>query len=129
VKKRIIFSFLGIAVAVAGCAVGPDYRLPDTAMPGSFLTQRGREALPSSDSASADLTQWWRMLHDRELDSLVARALESNLDLEVALTRVQAARAVIVVEANQALPEVDAGAGAGGGVVFGRDHRPESQPA
>jgi outer membrane protein TolC len=69
------------------------------------------------------------MLHDRELDSLVARALESNLDLEVALTRVQAARAVIVVEANQALPEVDAGAGAGGGVVFGRDHRPESQPA
>jgi NodT family efflux transporter outer membrane factor (OMF) lipoprotein len=115
VKKRIIFSFLGIAVAVAGCAVGPDYRLPDTAMPGSFLTQRGREALPSSDSASADLTQWWRMLHDRELDSLVARALESNLDLEVALTRVQAARAVIVVEANQALPEVDAGYGAGAG--------------
>jgi NodT family efflux transporter outer membrane factor (OMF) lipoprotein len=115
VKKRIIFSFLGIAVAVAGCAVGPDYRLPDTAMPGSFLTQRGREALPSSDSGSADLTQWWRMLHDRELDSLVARALESNLDLEVALTRVQAARAVIVVEANQALPEVDAGYGAGAG--------------
>jgi NodT family efflux transporter outer membrane factor (OMF) lipoprotein len=55
------------------------------------------------------------MLHDRELDSLVARALESNLDLEVALTRVQAARAVIVVEANQALPEVDAGYGAGAG--------------
>jgi NodT family efflux transporter outer membrane factor (OMF) lipoprotein len=55
------------------------------------------------------------MLHDRELDSVVARALESNLDLEVALTRVQAARAVIVVEANRALPEVDAGYGAAAG--------------
>jgi NodT family efflux transporter outer membrane factor (OMF) lipoprotein len=117
VKKPIILSLLGIAVAVAGCAVGPDYQLPDTPMPGSFLAQRGKESLLSSNSASAELelTQWWRMLHDPELDSLVARALESNLDLEVALTRVQAARAVIVVEANQALPEVGAGYGAGAG--------------
>ena len=114
-KKPIILSLLGIAVAVAGCAVGPDYQTPDTDMPGSFLAQRGKEAPPSSSSGSADLTQWWRMLHDQELDSLVARALESNLDLEIALTRVQAARALIVVQANQALPEVDAGYGAGFG--------------
>src|ERR1700722_515975 len=109
VKQRITLSLLGIAVAISGCAVGPDYLPPDAAMPGSFLTQWGKQAPPSSNSASVDLTQWWRMLHDRELDSLVARALESNLDLEVALTRVQAARALTTVEANRALPEVDAG--------------------
>jgi NodT family efflux transporter outer membrane factor (OMF) lipoprotein len=127
VKKRIAFSLLGIAVTIAGCAVGPDYLPPDTAMPGSFLTQRGREVTPSSNSGSADLTQWWRMLHDRELDSLVARALESNLDLEVALTRVQAARAVIAVEANRALPEVDAGYGAAAGT--GTDNTKAVAPA
>jgi NodT family efflux transporter outer membrane factor (OMF) lipoprotein len=127
VKKRIAFSLLGIAVTISGCAVGPDYLPPDSAMPGSFLTPRGREVTLSSNSGSADLTQWWRMLHDRKLDSLVARALESNLDLEVALTRVQAARAVIAVEANRALPEVDAGYGAAAGT--GTDNTKAVAPA
>jgi NodT family efflux transporter outer membrane factor (OMF) lipoprotein len=127
VKKRIVFYLLGVSFAVAGCAVGPDYLPPDAAMPASFLAQRGRDASSSASSASADLTQWWRMLHDRELDSLVARALESNLDLEVALTRVQAARALVVVQANQALPEVDAGYGAAAGT--GTDNTKAVAPA
>jgi NodT family efflux transporter outer membrane factor (OMF) lipoprotein len=127
VKQRITLSLLGIAVAISGCAVGPNYLPPDAAMPGGFLTQLGKQAPPSSNSASADLTQWWRMLHDRELDSLVARALESNLDLEVALTRVQAARALTTVEANRALPEVDAGYGAAAGT--GTDNTKAVAPA
>jgi NodT family efflux transporter outer membrane factor (OMF) lipoprotein len=96
-------------------------------MPASFLAQRGKGASLSAGSTSADLTQWWRMLHDRELDSLVARALESNLDLEIALTRVQAARALIVVEANRGLPEVDAGYGAAAGT--GTDNTKAVAPA
>lgn len=126
-KKRIFFSLLGVSFAVAGCAVGPNYLPPDAAMPASFLTQRGRDASSSANSGNADLTQWWRMLHDRELDSLVARALESNLDLEVALTRVQAARALVVVETNRALPEVDAGYGAAAGT--GTDNTKAVAPA
>lgn len=126
-KKRIIISLLGVAVVVTGCAVGPNYVPPDAAMPASFLTQRGRDASLSANSGSTDLTQWWRMLHDRELDSLVARALESNLDLEIALTRVQAARALIVVQANQGLPEVDAGYGAAAGT--GTDNTKAVAPA
>ena len=126
-KKRIVFCLLGVSLAVAGCAVGPDYVPPDAAMPASFLTQRGKGAALSAGSASADLTQWWRMLHDRELDSLVVRALESNLDLEIALTRVQAARALVVVEANRGLPEVDAGYGAAAGT--GTDNTKAVAPA
>jgi NodT family efflux transporter outer membrane factor (OMF) lipoprotein len=115
VKKRTILSLLGVAVSVAGCAVGPDYVPPEMSVPGRFLTQRSGETALSASATNADLTQWWRMLHDRQLNSLVTRALDSNLDLEAALTRVQAARALVTVEANRALPEVDAGYGAGVG--------------
>jgi NodT family efflux transporter outer membrane factor (OMF) lipoprotein len=88
-------------------------------MPDVFLAQTGDKAGRPANTASADLTQWWRVLRDKELDSLVVRALASNLDLEVALTRLQAARAQVIVVANRALPE--AGGTAGGGAGTGTD--------
>jgi NodT family efflux transporter outer membrane factor (OMF) lipoprotein len=127
VKKRSILGLLGVALSVAGCAVGPDYAPPDMSVPGGFLAHPSRETSPASNAASVDLTEWWRMLHDRQLNSLVARALDSNLDLEAALTRVQAARALVLVQANQALPEVDAGYGAAAGT--GTDNTKAVAPA
>jgi NodT family efflux transporter outer membrane factor (OMF) lipoprotein len=41
-----------------------------------------------------DLARWWTNFHDAELDSLVARAIRSNLDLRVAEARVREARAL-----------------------------------
>src|ERR1700722_4629970 len=105
--------------ALAGCAVGPDYHLPTISMPSMFLAQSGEKILQSTPSVSADLTQWWRALHDTELDSLIARALEANLDLEIALERLQGARTLVTVIGDQALPV--AGATAGGGVGSGSD--------
>src|SRR5208282_2856944 len=69
--------------------------------------------------ASADLTQWWRSLRDPELNSLEDRALLANLDLEIALNRIQEARAALAVIANQALPV--GGVTGGGGVGTGAD--------
>jgi NodT family efflux transporter outer membrane factor (OMF) lipoprotein len=119
VKNWIRFSALGVAAALAGCSVGPDYSLPMIALPAMFVAQPNEKTPQPIRSASADLTQWWRSLRDKELDSLVARALTSNLDLEVALTRLQAARAEVTAVANQALPDV--GATGGGGVGTGSD--------
>ena len=118
-KGWVLSSALAIASALGGCAVGPDYRPPFLSLPGGFLGQSGQKASPSTGSPDVDLAQWWRSLHDRELDSLVERALQSNLDLDIALNRLQAARAQIVVLANQALPE--GGATAGGGIGTGSD--------
>jgi NodT family efflux transporter outer membrane factor (OMF) lipoprotein len=109
---------LTMAAALSGCAVGPDYRTPALSTPGGFLTQP-KKGVQAAGAASADLTQWWRSLHDRQLDSLVARALQSNLDLEIALDRLQEARAQLVVVADQALPV--GGATGGGGVGSGSD--------
>src|ERR1700732_795171 len=118
VKRWIRLSSLACAVALSGCAVGPDYLTPDVALPATFLAQpASKEA--ASDGASADLWQWWRTLRDPQLNDLIARALENNLDLKIALDRLQQARLQLVVIGAVALPEVNGSAG--GGVGTGTD--------
>jgi NodT family efflux transporter outer membrane factor (OMF) lipoprotein len=113
VKNWIYFSPLVIVVSLAGCAVGPDYQTPSTFLPEKFLPHAGAVA------ASGDLTQWWRILHDPELNSLVIRAQKSNLDLAIALDRLQEARTGVTIAVSQGLPVV--GATGGGGVGTGSD--------
>ena len=111
---------LAVATAMASCSVGPDYRTPVLHLPSGFLalTPSGEKS-EGPEPSSADLTQWWRSLHDPQLNSLEDRALVANLDLEIALNRIQEARAALVVIANQALPV--GGATGGGGVGTGAD--------
>jgi NodT family efflux transporter outer membrane factor (OMF) lipoprotein len=107
-----------LAGLLAGCAVGPDYQTPDGALPASFLRQPAISE-PATGGASPDLWQWWRTLHDPQLNALIARALQNNLDLKIALDRLQQARLQLVVIGSQALPEVNGSAG--GGVGTGSD--------
>jgi len=106
---------IGLAVALAGCTVGPDYQTPAIDMPGGFVAEATAGSTRARGSGAVDLRQWWRSLRDRELDSLVDRALTSNLDLEIALTRILEAQTRIVVTSAQALPRVSATGGGGGG--------------
>ncbi|HUI22201.1 MAG TPA: efflux transporter outer membrane subunit [Methylocella sp.] len=107
-------SILGLAAGLAGCAVGPDYGTPDTPVPDSFLPPAVQVAHKTAAMPSVNLTEWWRSLRDPELDSLVSRALESNLEVEIALTRLQEARTQELVVIGEALPS---GEGTGGGGV------------
>jgi NodT family efflux transporter outer membrane factor (OMF) lipoprotein len=101
-----------LALAVSSCAVGPDYHPPEIALPDTFLPPLVQLAQKGSGQPPAGLAEWWHSLRDPELDSLINRALESNLDLEIALTRLQAAEAQELVVIGRALP---AGGGTGGG--------------
>jgi NodT family efflux transporter outer membrane factor (OMF) lipoprotein len=58
-------------------------------------------------SRSADLTRWWTSFNDPLLDSLVERAVQSNLDLRLAEARVREARALRGVTAAGAWPALD----------------------
>jgi NodT family efflux transporter outer membrane factor (OMF) lipoprotein len=107
-----------LAGLLAGCAVGPDYQRPDGALPASFLRQPSIKE-PATGGASPDLWQWWRTLHDPQLNGLIERGLQNNLDLKIALDRLQQARLQLVVIGSQALPEVNGGGG--GGVGTGTD--------
>src|SRR5271168_5361778 len=110
---------LTAVVALSACAVGPDYLEPDVRTPHAFVAEATAGSSHASRRTEVDLRQWWRSLRDKELDSLVDRALTSNFDLAIALTRIQAAREQIITIAGAALPEVDVSAG--GGVGTGSD--------
>jgi len=117
-KARSLAFAVVLAGATAGCALGPDYFTPDTAVPASFApAPAGKE--PNSGAAGPELWHWWRSLRDAQLNSLVDRAIQNNLDLKIALDRLQQARLQLVVIGAQALPDVNSSAG--GGVGTGTD--------
>jgi NodT family efflux transporter outer membrane factor (OMF) lipoprotein len=103
---------------LAACAAGPAYRTPTPDAPPAFAAEAGAKSSGSSTretAQSVELATWWRVLNDEELNSLVERAVKSNLDLKIALDRLQQARTYEAVVLGHALPEVDAGAAAGRG--------------
>jgi outer membrane protein TolC len=83
---------LSCALAAAGCTVGPDYVIPDTAVPATWhaTADHGLTATPLDNRL---LPEWWVVLDDPLLDDLVARAIEANLDVREARARVREARA------------------------------------
>ena len=54
-------------------------------------------------------------LRDPQLNDLIDRALQNNLDLKIALDRLQQARLQLIVIGGQALPQVNGGVGGGAG--------------
>ena len=108
---------VGLAAGLASCAAGPNYHTPTEDQPANFAATVSRvAATPGAPQAAAvDLAAWWQALHDAELNSLIERAVGSNLDLEIALDRLQQARTYEAVMTGAALPTVDASAAAGRG--------------
>ena len=108
-------------VALASCAVGPDYRPPEAPMPANLC--RGISPARDHPRVGGRTAKWWRTLHDRELDSLIDRAIAASPTLEIALNRIQQARAQEAVVIGTALPSV------GGSDGGGCRHRQRSWPA
>jgi NodT family efflux transporter outer membrane factor (OMF) lipoprotein len=94
----------------AGCAVGPDYQPPAPPMPQTFAATASAKSRHAVDPA-----KWWRALHDSELNSLIDRAIGASPTLEIALDRLQQARAQEAVLVGAALPSLEASAGGGWG--------------
>jgi len=88
-KTRNAVLVLLVAGSMVGCMVGPTYRPPVSSQPGQWSEPL---AGGETDHAAAVAT-WWKSFGDPELDSLVERALQANLDLRIAQARVRAARA------------------------------------
>ena len=111
----VIFCALACADLVS-CAAGPDYQPPESPLPPKFAAMSSLKGLGDHNANRAlETTKWWRTLHDRELDSLVERAIGANPTLEIALDRLQQARAQEAVVISAALPAAEFAAGGGWG--------------
>jgi outer membrane protein, multidrug efflux system len=107
-KALIILLIVGTA---AGCTVGPNYKRPLVAVPETY---RGTAApaTPGTDVASIGDQAWWDVFHDEQLRELIRTALQQNLDLRIAASRIMQARAQLGITRADQFPTVDAGAGA-----------------
>jgi NodT family efflux transporter outer membrane factor (OMF) lipoprotein len=112
-----------LGAVLGGCTLGPDYQEPHLSVPSSFATPSSgkvptiaSEATgPDESHPSIDLTQWWKSFDDPVMQSLIERAIQANLNLEIALTRVQEARTMEAVAIGEALPSVAVSATSAGG--------------
>lgn len=97
------------AMVMAGCTVGPEYSKPDVAVPSTFRAQ----ITPAEAASFADLP-WWSVFHDTVLQSLITEALANNYDLQIAVARIEQARAKVEEVESQSKPQVGYGATATG---------------
>jgi multidrug efflux system outer membrane protein len=107
-KLRWLITALPVLVIV-GCTVGPDYKAPQVTV---AQTYRDQPAQP--DASSLADAPWWTVFDDKALQSLVDEALANNLDIQVAIARVDQARALVGVVHSEALPQIGYQAFAGG---------------
>ncbi|GLK79856.1 efflux transporter outer membrane subunit [Methylopila turkensis] len=91
-----------LALLLAGCAVGPDYRTPSLAMPVSWKGEAAK-----TRPARPQLSQWWRNLGDPLLNALVDEAVAGNLDVASAKAAIREARATRRQAVGGLFPTVD----------------------
>jgi len=97
------YAALAVAVTLSGCAhLAPDYKRPAVELPSGWAGPEGRDA--ASLGAS-----WWKFYGDAQLDRLVEEAFAHNADLQLAVARVDEARALAGQARSGQFPTVDAG--------------------
>ncbi|WP_374087638.1 efflux transporter outer membrane subunit [Methylomicrobium lacus] len=102
-----------IAAGLAGCAVGPDYKETAPSVPERWQAAGLKPAQAGAKPVDSEaLKRWWQSFGDAELDRLMAEALDGNLDIKIALARIDQARAERRSTRAELFPKVDVAAGA-----------------
>ena len=87
-RKTLILCAL--AAAIAGCTTTP--------------TSPPLVDLPTPTTDVVHLERWWTRFNDPALTSLIDEALANSLDLQVAMTRIDAARAQVTLSTGNCTP-------------------------
>jgi NodT family efflux transporter outer membrane factor (OMF) lipoprotein len=94
------------ATAMTGCTVGPDFKRPDWASPGSWFggpkeAVRPPPSIPVAEPINVD---WWTLFKDPVLTGLERRVAAENLDVKVAGVRLTESRAQLGVARSALFP-------------------------
>jgi multidrug efflux system outer membrane protein len=89
-----------IALFLSGCmALGPDYSRPKIDLP---------ENWPGEKISNGFSAQWWKIYRDPGLDKMVEDALIHNMDLALAIARVDEARGTLGLARSDQFPDLNA---------------------
>jgi NodT family efflux transporter outer membrane factor (OMF) lipoprotein len=109
-------------LALAACAVGPDFAVPP-APPVDGYTPEGQLAATASTDVAGGAAQkfemgrdipaeWWTVFHSKELDSLITEALHANPNLQAAQAALWQAKENLYAQQGKLLPSFDANSSA-----------------
>jgi len=107
---RFRLFLLSAALLASGCTVGPNYKRPTAAVPGSYRGTNSDEAAQTQLAALGD-QKWWDIFQDEQLRTLIHTALNQNYDSRIAASRVLEAQAQLGITRADQFPSVGAGAG------------------
>ena len=114
---------IAVAITLAGCALGPDYRTPPSQLAADFENAAGNHVQEPP-------REFWRRFDDPILNGLVDDAIKANHDIRIAVANLREARAIQLGVDALAYPQVDAKASGARGIVpqtqapgFSRDKR------
>jgi NodT family efflux transporter outer membrane factor (OMF) lipoprotein len=113
----------GAAVSLlmlSACAVGPDFAVPPAPQISGYTPEGHPAATTSADIAGGaeqkfdtgrDIPgDWWKVFHSKELDSLIAEALQANPSLQAAQAALWQAKENLYAQEGHLMPSLDANA-------------------
>jgi outer membrane protein TolC len=91
-------------LTLVACTVGPDYETPELEqeVPDAWKSAAAEEV----EGDGSPLATWWTTLNDPKLVELIGEARQSNLSVQIAAARVEAARARLGVATGRYYPDV-----------------------
>ncbi len=115
-------------VALAGCAVGPDYQLPKEAAFNAPAAQQPFVGARDNPVVSDALPQgaWWHLYRSEPLDRLVDEALQANTDLRIANANLERSRAMVRAASAQGQPQLGLEGGVERGLISAEQYLSEA---
>jgi multidrug efflux system outer membrane protein len=105
ILRCLVTGALG-ALALAGCAVGPDYKLPSANPPPQW--RYAGQWKPAQPNDAALKENWWEVFDDPVLNGLEIQARTNSPQIQAAFARVEQARAVARVSRADLFPNLSA---------------------
>ena len=97
-----------LALALAGCAVGPDYLRPDAAVSDAYKEATGWKVAEPHDESNRG--NWWEIFGDPQLSALIESIDISNQNVLLAEARFRQAQALAAQSRAALFPTLDANA-------------------
>ena len=85
-----------LALALAGCTLGPNYQRPEVDLPKDYAVAQAPVPAPE---------RWWVVFMDPVLDTLVEEGFAHNRDLRAAAERIEQARAQLGITRSDMWPD------------------------